>query len=156
MAAIGKPLTGRKVLLIFVGAFATIIGANMVLVFAAVGSFPGLEVRNTYVASQNFDSDRAAQDGLGWHASTAYVDGVVTLTMTEADGRPAAITSIDATIGRATTAAADVRLAFDQQTSPYSDALDLAPGKWEVRINAVAADGTKFHRRLPIIVKAGG
>jgi nitrogen fixation protein FixH len=155
-AAIGKPLTGRKVALIFVGAFATIIGANLALVYAAVGSFPGLEVRNTYVASQSFDADRAAQDALGWTATTGYDGAAVTVTMTGPDGQPAAIAEMTATIGRATTAAADMNLPFTQAASPYSAPALLAPGKWEVRINAISADGTKFHRRLPIIVKTGG
>ncbi len=31
---------------------------NLSLLWAALGSFPGLEVANSYVASQNFDADR--------------------------------------------------------------------------------------------------
>ena len=55
-----KQLTGRKVLLIMCSAFAVIIGVNLTLAFQAVATFPGLEVKNSYVASQSFDDDRAA------------------------------------------------------------------------------------------------
>lgn len=152
MTATQRPLTGRKVLLIAVSAFGVIIAANMALVFAAVGSFPGLEVANTYVASQSFDTDRDAQERLGWTASASYVDGVVTLDLVGADGQPVKVAGLDVTIGRATTAAADQALAFVAGTGPFSDKIALAAGKWEVRINATAGDGTKFNRRVPIMV----
>ena len=48
---VGKELTGRKVLAITVGFFAVIIAVNLFMAFKAVGTFPGLEVKNSYVAS---------------------------------------------------------------------------------------------------------
>ena len=59
-------LTGRHVALIFGGAFTVIIGVNLTLAVKAVGTFPGLETKNSYVASQNFEHDRAAQEALGF------------------------------------------------------------------------------------------
>lgn len=53
----------------FAGAFSIIITVNLTLAFQAVRTFPGLEVRNSYVASQTFDADRTAQLGLGWDVS---------------------------------------------------------------------------------------
>ena len=38
----GRPLTGRTVLAITVGAFAVILAANLTLAFSAVGTFPGV------------------------------------------------------------------------------------------------------------------
>ena len=49
------PLTGRKVLAIAVAAFGVVIAANLVLAWQAVGTFPGTETANSYVASQNFN-----------------------------------------------------------------------------------------------------
>ena len=49
-------LTGRKVFFITAGAFAVIIGVNVTMAVLAVGTFPGLEVKNSYVASQSFDA----------------------------------------------------------------------------------------------------
>ena len=59
-------LTGWHVLGIFGGAFGVIIGVNIALAVNAVSTFPGLEVANSYVASQTFDKRRAAQDKAGW------------------------------------------------------------------------------------------
>ena len=47
-------LTGKHVLAITVSAFAVIIGVNVLLAVKAVSTFPGLEVDNSYVASQGF------------------------------------------------------------------------------------------------------
>ena len=152
MAATAKELTGRKVLFITLAAFGVIVGVNFTMAFLAVDSFPGLEVKNIYVASQSFDKDRAAQTALGWTVKTGYSDGTLTLSVTDANGNPAAIGEMRATVGRATHDSADVMLNFTQATSPYSLALPLDYGKWELRMAATAADGTAFRQRLPIIV----
>ena len=147
-----KPLTGRKVLTIALSAFGVIIIANLALVYAAIGSFPGLEVKNTYVASQSFDAERAAHARLGWSVKTTYEDGALTLVMTDKNGNPAPVDQMQATIGRATHANSDVALDFAQNQSPYSTSLPLAAGKWELRLNAKSTDGTAFRQRLAIIV----
>ncbi len=59
-----SPITGFKVLMFAVAAFGTIIAVNVFMAYKAVSTFPGLEVANSYVASQTFDADRAAQEAL--------------------------------------------------------------------------------------------
>ena len=59
-------IKGWHVALWFSMAFGVIIAVNLTLAFNAVRTFPGLEVKNSYVASQSFDADRAAQNALGW------------------------------------------------------------------------------------------
>ncbi len=56
-----KTLTGWHVFVMFGFGFGTIIAVNLTLAFNAVRTFPGLEVKNAYVASQGFDADRKAQ-----------------------------------------------------------------------------------------------
>lgn len=148
-----KPLTGRKVLFIAVSAFGVIITANMALVYSAIGSFPGLEVKNTYVTSQSFDQERAAQARLGWQLSTDFDGQAVSLTIVDRHGNPADVATINATIGRATHANADVALQFDRNEMPYRAPVSLAKGKWELRFSAIATDGTPFRQRLPIWVR---
>ena len=65
-------LTGKHVLVITVSAFAVIIAVNLLLAYKAVSTFPGLEVQNSYVASQVFDTDKAAQLALGWTLTPSY------------------------------------------------------------------------------------
>jgi nitrogen fixation protein FixH len=148
-----KPLTGRKVLAIGLSAFGVIFAANMALVYAAIGSFPGLEVKNSYVASQSFDTELSAQLGLGWTVLPSYDGKTLVIEIRDADGNPAKLGRLDVSVGRATTAANDVKLDFGEMRGPFAAPLALSGGKWEIRLAAVSADGTAFKQRLPLYVK---
>lgn len=148
----GRPLTGRTVLLVTIGAFAVVVGANMALVYAALGSFPGLEVKNSYVASQSFDRDRAAQQALGWTARVGYRPGRVTLAFTDLQGQPVIPASISGTVGRATHVAQDQALAFNTGVAEMDAPARLEPGLWQVWIEAHSTDGTAFRQRLDLRV----
>lgn len=149
-----KPLTGRKVLAIFVGAFAVIVGVNVFMAWSAIGTFPGLEVRNGYVASQTFDKDRAAQEALGWETAAAVEGNTVQLTITGPDGKPARVESIVGTIGRATERTDDQELVFRQNASGVhvAEIVPLDFGKWDLRFVATATNGTPFRQRLIVIL----
>ena len=62
-------LKGRHVAMMFGVGFGVIIAVNIALAVSAVRTFPGLETKNSYVTSQSFEADRAAQEALGWDAS---------------------------------------------------------------------------------------
>lgn len=148
-----KKLTGRKVLIITLMAFGTVIGANLALVYFALGSFPGLEVKNTYVASQNFDKERAAQQALGWRTSAEYDGQFLRVKILGENATPASVQSITATVGRATHNREDrvVDLVFDG--SVHKTPLSLPAGNWQLRMTAFAPDGTPFRQRLPLYVE---
>ena len=150
----GKPLTGAKVFAIFAGAFALILGVNIFMAWNAIGTFPGLEVDNSYVASQTFDADRAAQEALGWETSAAIVGETVQLTILGPDGKPARVEIIEGTIGRATQRTDDQALVFRQNEMGVhvAEVTPLDFGKWDVRFVATAANGTPFRQRLQIIL----
>ena len=61
-----RRFTGRHAALLFVGSFGIIISVNVALAVNAVRTFPGLEVKNSYVASQEFNDRLHAQTALGW------------------------------------------------------------------------------------------
>jgi nitrogen fixation protein FixH len=149
-------LTGRKVLAITVAFFGVIIAVNLVMARAAISTFPGLEVKNSYVASQTFDAERRAQQALGWAVSADYdaTAGELRLAFREeATGYPGSVEALDVLVGRATEAADDSRPAFVNEGGTFVAPLRLAPGKWLVRIEAVAADGTPFRQRLDLFVR---
>lgn len=143
-----RELTGRHVLAITVAAFSVIIGVNLVLAFKAVGTFPGLEVANSYVASQTFDRERTAQSALGWTVTPVYDGTDLTLTVTDATGYPARVESLTATIGRPTHKRADVTPEFVYRGGQFRAPLDLEPGVWTIHVTATAPDGTEFRQRL--------
>jgi nitrogen fixation protein FixH len=65
-------IKGWHVALAFGLAFGLIIAVNLTLAFNAIRTFPGLEVKNSYVASQSFDRDRQAQTALDWQGFGAF------------------------------------------------------------------------------------
>ena len=60
-----RQFTGKNALAVFVVAFGVIITVNLVLAYSAVKTFPGLEVKNSYVASQEFNERLQEHQALG-------------------------------------------------------------------------------------------
>ncbi|OWU85548.1 FixH protein [Oceanicola sp. 22II-s10i] len=149
----GFRLKGRHVLAGFVGAFGIIIGVNLVLAFSAVRTFPGLEVKNSYVASQTFDMDRAAQEALGWTVYADAADDMVRLSITDRAGEPVRVKTLHAVVGRATHVKEDVEPVFAFNGTVYEAPLHLGDGNWNIRMTAIAEDGTEFKQRVVLHVK---
>lgn len=147
-------LTGRKVFAITASAFTVIIGVNVLLAYKAVSTFPGLEVQNSYVASQTFDTDRLAQEALGWTLATDYDlgAGMLHLRFTDAQGLPAEVSQLAVLVGRTTEARDDQTPEFQRNTGGYSAPVALAPGKWMLHVEAFAPDGTAFRQRINLFV----
>jgi len=148
-----KPLTGRHVFMMFAGAFSIIIGVNLLLAYKAVTTFPGLEVKNSYVASQSFDEERTAQLALGWDVSADVVGDQLRLVIVDQQGMPVKVSGLKTTLGRATHVQDDSIPAFDFDGTAYVAPVDLAAGNWNLRMVAIADDGTKFHQRIVLYVK---
>lgn len=147
-----KELTGRHVAMIFGAAFSVIITVNLTLAYSAVSTFPGLEVKNSYVASQSFDRDRAAQEALGWSVRAEARDGQVLLFVKDATGRAIEVAQLDATLGRATHVQDDTTPDFVFDGQRYVAPADLAPGNWNIRMVAKAHNGTEFRQRVVLHV----
>ncbi|WP_378942803.1 FixH family protein [Paracoccus sp. R86501] len=142
-------LTGRHVAAMFVGGFSIIIAVNLLLATKAVSTFPGLEVPNSYVASQSFDARRDAQNALGWTSRVNYRDGLLAIVVLDLDGNPAPIRDLTAHIGRPTEARDDIALALDAKGRV---AVDLAQGMWRLDLAGHADDGTPYQRAIPLKV----
>ena len=142
-----RRITGYHVLFGFVMAFGVIISVNLFLAFSAVKTFPGLEVKNSYVASQTFDESRAAQEALGWEIAADHSNGMLALSITDEYG-PVEVQSLTATLGRATTVAADIAPDFKFNGNAYVAPVELRDGNWNIRMVAVAPDGTTFQQRV--------
>ncbi|MEL7256097.1 MAG: FixH family protein [Pseudomonadota bacterium] len=148
-----RTLTGWHVLAMFCTGFGIVITVNMILAFSAVRTFPGLEVKNSYIASQFFDRDRAAQEALGWEVSANVEDDFLILRIDDALG-PVEPQITRATLGRATHVGDDRELNFKfDGTAHVAGAASLAPGNWNLRLAAVAEDGTRFQQRIILRVK---
>lgn len=148
-----RELTGRDVLIGFVLAFGVIIAVNLTLAWKAVSTFPGLEVKNSYVASQTFDAERAAQERLGWTADTRLDGGVVRVVFTGHDGHAVDVEHVEALLGRTTIRTDDQTLVFIRTgVSTFEAPVEVAKGQWMMQLRAIAADGTPWRSRVSIAV----
>lgn len=143
-----RELTGRTVLAIFAGAFGLIIAVNGFMAWSAISTFPGLEVQNSYVASQGFNDRLARQRGLGWNVRVEVAAGELRVHITDPDGTPAAVAGLSATLGRATHTRDDLTPAFHYAQGSFRAPVTLATGNWNLRLVATAPDGTEFRQRV--------
>lgn len=145
-----RELTGRHVLIITLTAFGVIIGVNVLLAVKAIGTFPGLEVANSYVASQTFDKERVAQQALGWTVTPHHDGTVLHVKIVDRQGQPVAAREVTADVGRPTSVAQDQTLTLVAQGGEFVAPLTLGSGNWIMHLSATAPDGTVFRQRLDL------
>ena len=146
-----RELKGKHVLIGFVAAFGVIITVNLFMAFSAVSTFPGLEVKNSYVASQTFDDRREAQEALGWNVRAFHENGDLNLSIRDEAGRAVQAAQLVATVGRATHVQDDVTPDFRFDGVNYTAPVPLGDGNWNIRMRALAQDGTEFQQRVVLI-----
>lgn len=151
MQATGNILTGRKVLAITLGFFGVIIAVNLVLAWFAVRTFPGLEVRNSYVAGRGFNDRLRAQQALDWTVQADLTGGRLTVRMLDATGNAAPVSTLSAILGRPTTEREDIRPEFVFENGAFVADVAADHGNWDLRLRAEAGDGTPFEYRLGLI-----
>ena len=149
-----REITGRHVLIGTVAAFGVIIAANVTLAVSAVRTFPGLEVKNSYEASQVFDREKAAQEALGWTMDAGLADGTLRITFTGTDGRTVRPATVTAKVGRATEAVDDHTPDLVWTGTAFSGAVNVDGGNWVLWVDATAEDGTAFRQRIPLPVRS--
>jgi len=143
-----RELTGRHVLIVTLGAFGTIIAVNVFMAVKAVGTFPGLEVKNSYVASQEFDRARDAQAALDWTVTPEYDGRELTLAIRDGHGYPAPVQTLEVIVGRPTHVREDQRPELTRSGGLFHAPLALGPGMWNIHLTATAPDGTVFRQRI--------
>ena len=147
-----KPLTGRHVFAIFILAFGIIISVNIFMAYSAIKTFPGVEVENSYIASQTFDQRKFDQIGLGWVTHASYENGQLEFSIRDQDGNAVHAGIVDAVIGRPSTDRNDERVEFVIQHGVYTASIPLDAGMWMLKINAVSRQGDPFTQRFAIWV----
>lgn len=151
-----RPFTGWHMLAVMVSFFGVIIAVNAGLAYKAISTFPGLEVKDSYVASQSFDEEKAAQEALGWHLKQGYdhAKDQLRLEFIDATGQPVILKDLDVLVGRPTEAAQDQHpqmiLGAD---GAYVSASSLPIGKWMLQILAHAQNGTLYQARTYFYVR---
>lgn len=152
-----NPLTGWHVLAIVCAFFGTIIGVNVVLAVVASGTFPGLVVENSYVASQHYDDLLAAareQQKGGWRGELSSSSGVLRFSLSKQGGAPLRDLKVVAHVGRPSTTREDRFLHLTPALDGSYVAGDpLGSGLWEVDIQAERGSKILFRNTQEIFVK---
>jgi len=146
-----RELRGIHVLAITLAAFGTIIAVNLVMAFNAINSFPGLETRSSYIASQHFQAERDAQERLGWQAELQQDGDRLMLHLNDAAGDGVRPGKLQLLLRRPTHQRGDhqPRLVAEGQ-GLWRVTTDLEPGNWNADISAETAEGIAFRQRLQL------
>jgi nitrogen fixation protein FixH len=136
--------------------FAVVIAVNIALAVAATGTFPGLVVENSYVASQHYDeliASSRAQDRKGWRHQLTVEGGVLHFSLSQAGGEPLPSISVVAHVGRPSPTAEDRLVDFvPVADGSFVTTEPLAPGLWEVDLRAERGAEILFRRSQEVFV----
>jgi nitrogen fixation protein FixH len=147
-------LEGRHVLAAVLSFFAAVLAVNAAMIYAALSTYSGVTAAEPYRKGLHYNerviaSERQAQ--LNWQDVLRIErDGQVTLSLTEADGRPIRNLDVELSIGRPSTNRQDrsLRLLARDAGGYGAQIAPLPPGAWIVGIEAraTAADGEPMFR----------
>ena len=151
-------LTGWHVAAAMVAFFAVIVVVNITMATFAAQSWTGLVVKNSYVASQNYNrllEEGRAQEALGWTSRLEARSDRIVLTLTDAGGEPVVLTAAAAVIGRPAFEQRDHQVDLAHQGGGrYAAEVRLEPGPWMATIDAAAGE-TPYRQEFRFTVKAG-
>lgn len=155
--------TGKHMALCMIAFFGVIIAVNATMAVLASGSWTGLVVENTYVASQHYNDRLAkakAQAAAGLSSQLTYRNGVLTFILKNGQGHPIAINDLTVALGRPAFEQQDRQITFQPnrqpQTAPvYTFSLNLAPGLWSLTMTGTTA-ATDYQREERILISEYG
>jgi nitrogen fixation protein FixH len=136
-----RPFTGRHAFWMFVAFFGVIMAVNFTMARYASSTFGGIVVKNSYVASQEFNNwleQAEEQASWGWTVTRSWRDdGRIAVALADVPG----VATISATARHPLGRRDDVALTFTQQAdgSFVSDAA-LPADRWIMRLQ-VEAEG---------------
>lgn len=151
--------TGRHMLAIMVAFFGVIIIVNVTMAITATTSWTGFVVKNSYVASQEFNGkarEARAQAALGWTATVKVSDGTVRFALADAGGAPMAMGGGTATFRRPVSDADDTVAALKAAADgSLAGAVALADGVWIVEVEADAGLEHPFRETRRLTMRDG-
>lgn len=133
------PFTGKHAAALLIAFFAVVIAVNVYMARQAIGTFGGVVVENSYVASQAYNGwlrEAAKEKSLGWSAATKRRgDGRLVVTLSGAPGDASLSGDAWHPLGRMP----DQPLKFDRQSDGSFVSVEPLPqGRWIARLEAKA------------------
>lgn len=146
----GFRLTGRHVLAMIVGFFATVAAVNGVMIYLAIGTFPGLVTASSYRVSQSYNGEIAAaeaQAARGWQVDeqiSRAADGgaVLTLTLRDKAGAPVDALALSARLVHPVKQGGDLVAVVDPAGAGryVGRFAGVEPGQWALVVEAMRGD----------------
>lgn len=132
-----RPFTGWHMAVILIAFFTIVCGVNLYMARAAIGTFGGTVVDNSYAASQKFNSwiDKAnTQKALGWSVSTTLQPGRYVGVTASVGAQPLVASEVMGIIRHPLGRAPQHTLRFTPQTGGWISTTPLPAGRWRVHI----------------------
>ena len=151
--------TGKHMLISLLCFFGVIITVNFTMAFLASGSWTGLVVKNSYVASQHFNEElkhAKLQRKAGLSSEVHYKAGSLFFKMRDQDANSVSIQNLTAEYGRPAYEQADQKQELLQKSGDvFEIALKLEPGVWAIKLTGDTAQ-MPYRRDVRLFVDADG
>lgn len=152
-----REFTGWHMLAVLIAFFGTIIAVNLTMAYYANSTWSGLVVKNSYVASQQFNERTAelrAQDAMGWKAEQTYADGEFGIMLSDKTAQPLAGGIVTAKIGRTShdNETSTVQLT-ETAAGRYAAPVALVSGLWQADLTVIGARGETWTHSIRFTVK---
>lgn len=138
--------------------FGVTIMVNIALAVFANGSWTGLIVKNSYVASQHYNErlvNDERQASLGWTGTFVYDNATVSLRITDSAGRPVAVDAVSVTLRRPASEQEDHRIQLDRaDTGQFGAYHPLATGLWAADVQIESPGQPVWIKRYRFTVTA--
>jgi len=156
----GQELTGKRVLLYFVGFFVVVAAVNAVMVHVAVKTFAGTETGSSYKAGLAYNKEEAAaraQDALNWQvdgqiARAPSGDAILTVAIKDRTQKPIPGIKVAAQLAHPLNARLDHSIELIRMADgTFRGTTDASAGQWTLLID-VTRDGERIYRTKSRVV----
>ncbi len=151
-----REFTGYHMVAVMTLFFGTIISVNLLMAWYANTSWSGLVVKNSYVASQEFNGkleEARRQEALGWKADIDMTGKGISLFLHDGAGKPLEVLAIEAKAFHRKAAATGVPVTLSGAGGAWSSAQEFVPGLWRIEVDATLADGQRFEKTYELTLK---
>ena len=156
-----RELTGKHVLICFVGFFGIVFTVNAVMVKAAMSTFGGVQTTSSYQAGLKFGQDVARveqQDALHWQVNGKLSrDGagnaVLDISVRDLKGVPVNGLAAQARLAHPADERRDHLIALnDESSGRFRGATRAEPGQWELIVDLYKDDARVFRSRSRVML----
>jgi nitrogen fixation protein FixH len=154
-----REFTGRHMLFLMIAFFAVVVSVNITMAMIATGSWTGLVVKNSYVASQQFNEKTAELErsaAMDVHASLSYQKGEVVVQLNDTSGAVIGVKALALKIGRLSFDGEDRSLTMSCGADGICRAqAELGPGVWTGEVEAELSGLGRWSRAVRLTVREG-